>query len=89
MRRPTWPSGLLRGTLPLTAPFDGADNRGEWEWAVATVPSYLLWVAPSVIAAVLGYRVLQSGNRVGRIVMVVAGVWALLITVGCAFMWWL
>jgi hypothetical protein len=63
------------GTLPTT-----------WEWAVATVPSYLLWVAPS---AVLGYRVLQSGNRVGRIVMVVAGVWALLITVGCAFMWWL
>jgi len=66
------------GTLPTT-----------WEWVVATVPSYLLLVAPSAIAVMLGYRVLQSGNRVGRIVIVVAGAWALLVTVGCTFLWWL
>ncbi|MFZ0323601.1 MAG: hypothetical protein WAN48_05650 [Actinomycetes bacterium] len=66
------------GTLPTT-----------WQWILATVPSYLLWVAPSVIAGVLGYRVLQSGNRAGGVVMVVAAILAVLITIACTAMWWL
>ena len=60
-----------------------------WEWVLVTVPSYLLWVAPSVVAGLLGYRVLRSGNPAGRVVMVVAAVAAVLVTIGCAVMWWL
>ncbi len=56
---------------------------------LVTVPSYLLWVAPSVVAGLLGYRVLRSGNPAGRVVMVVAAVVAVLITIGCAVIWWL
>ena len=66
------------GTLPTA-----------WEWVVATVPTYLIWVTPAAVAAILGYRVLKSGNRAGRAVIVAAVVVATLITIGCAAMWWI
>lgn len=65
------------GTVPTTV-----------EWVVATVPSYLIGIAPAALAAFLGYRALRSGNPGGRVVMVVAAVLAVLITVGCTLMWW-
>lgn len=60
-----------------------------WEWMLATVPTYLLWVTPAVIAAVLGYRAMSEGDHAGRTLMVVSIVLATGITVAAAAMWWL
>lgn len=59
-----------------------------WETALATVPTYLLWVAPSIIAAILGWRSMRSGNRAGTVVAVVAVLAAVAITIGCTLVWW-
>jgi len=60
-----------------------------WEWALATVPTYLLWVAPSVVSAVLGYRSMRDDVHGGRTLMIAAIVLAIAITVGATSMWWL
>jgi hypothetical protein len=66
------------GTVPTT-----------FEWVLATVPSYLLWLTPSLIAGYLGYRALRSGNPAGRTLLGVATLAVVLITVACTLMWWL
>lgn len=59
------------------------------EWALTTVPTYLIWLAPSIAAMVIGVRVMRSGNRGGRTLMIVAGTLIVLITAACTAMWWL
>jgi len=66
------------GTYPTTA-----------ENLLATVPTYLLWVAPALVAVFMGYRVVTSGNSAGRAVMITAGVFAALVTVVATLMWWI
>ena len=66
------------GTLPT-----------DFEWALATVPTYLIWLVPAAIAGLLGWRALKSGNAAGRVLMAVAAVVALLVTLACTAMWWL
>ena len=60
-----------------------------WEWMLATVPTYLLWVTPAVIAAVLGYRAMNDGDHAGRTLMIVSIVLVTGITLAAAAMWWL
>lgn len=72
---------------------EAACEPGTWpttfEWVLATVPSYLLWLTPSLIAGYLGYRALRSGNPAGRTLLGVAALAVVLITVACTLMWWL
>ena len=66
------------GTYPTTA-----------ENLLATIPTYVLWVAPALVAVFMGYRVVKSGNAAGRTVMITAGVFAALVTVAATLMWWI
>jgi hypothetical protein len=66
------------GTVPTT-----------WETVLATVPTYLLWIGPAVVAVILGIRSMRSGNSAGRTVAIVSGAALVVITVACAAMWWL
>lgn len=72
---------------------EAACEPGTWpttfEWVLATVPSYLLWVTPSLIAGYLGYQALRSGNPTGRTLLAVAALAVVLISVACTLMWWL
>ena len=66
------------GTYPTTA-----------ENLLATIPTYVLWVTPALVAVFMGYRVVKSGNPAGRTVMISAGVFAALVTVVATLMWWI
>lgn len=70
-----------------------ACEPGTWpttlEFALATVPTYLIWLTPSVIAALLGYRYHRAGNPAGRALLGAAIGLGVLITVACSLMWWL
>jgi hypothetical protein len=61
----------------------------SWEMALATVPTYLLWVAPSVAAAVIAYRALHAGVSRARPLLITSCVLAVLITAAATAMWWL
>jgi hypothetical protein len=71
------PATCAPGTYPTTA-----------EHLLATVPTYLMWMVPAVIAIFLGRRALRSGNPMGRWVAICSGILMALITVAAALMWW-
>lgn len=79
--------GLCTESDPANCP---ADTLPTWwqSFLVKGLP-YLLWVAPSVLAMVLGVRAARSGNPQGRLVAVVALVVFALTTAAAFAMDWL
>ena len=59
-----------------------------WEFALATVPTYLLWVVPSMVAALLGWKSMRTGNRSGSVATILSVVIVIAITVTCTLIWW-
>jgi hypothetical protein len=60
-----------------------------WEMALATVPTYLLWITPSVAAGVIASRALHEGVPRARRLLITSCVFAALITAAAAAMWWI
>lgn len=60
-----------------------------WQSLLVGVVPYLLWVAPSAVAVVLGVRALRSGNAKARPVTLIALVVLVSITVATMAMGWL
>lgn len=60
-----------------------------WEMALATVPTYLLWITPSVAAGVIASRALHAGVSRAKPLLIGSCVLAALITTAAAAMWWL
>lgn len=60
-----------------------------WQTAAVTIPTYLIWIAPAIVAARKGQRLGARGVRGGRALM--AGGLALiaLVTLAGFLMWWI
>jgi len=60
-----------------------------WQTAVVTVPTYLIWITPAVVAARTGKRLEARAVRGGRGLMVGGLVLIVLVTVAGLLMWWI
>jgi hypothetical protein len=60
-----------------------------WQEVAVTVPTYLIWIAPAIVAARRGQRLAAGGVRGGRSLMIGGLVLIALVTVAGFLMWWI
>jgi hypothetical protein len=60
-----------------------------WQELIVTVPTYLIWITPAIIAAGKGQRLAARGVRGGRGLMVGGLVLIVLVTLAGLLMWWI
>jgi hypothetical protein len=60
-----------------------------WQEMVVTIPTYLIWITPAIIAARKGQRLAAKGVHGGRGLMVTGLVLIALVTVVGFLMWWI
>ena len=60
-----------------------------WQTVAVTVPTYLIWIAPALMAARKGRRLEATGVHGGRGLMVGGLVLIALVTVAALLMWWI
>jgi hypothetical protein len=60
-----------------------------WQEVAVTVPTYLIWITPAILAARKGQRLAARGLHGGRGLMIAGLVLIALITVAGFLMWWI
>jgi len=61
----------------------------DWQTALVTIPTYLIWIAPAIVAARKGQRLASQGVHGGRGLMAGGLVLIVLATVAGFLMWWI
>jgi hypothetical protein len=80
---------LFGACVQSTGPCPQGSQYTAWQEVAVTVPTYLIWITPAIIAARSGRRLATSGVRGGRGLMVGGLVLIALITVAGFLMWWI
>jgi hypothetical protein len=60
-----------------------------WQEVAVTIPTYLIWITPAIVAARKGQRLTARGVHGGRGLMVGGLVLIALVTVAGFLMWWI
>jgi hypothetical protein len=80
---------LYGACVQSTGPCPQGSEYTAWQEVVVTVPTYLIWIAPAIIAARKGQRLAARGVPGGRGLMVGGLVLIALATVAGLLMWWI
>jgi hypothetical protein len=80
---------LYGACVQSTGPCPPGSEYTPWQEMAVTIPTYLIWITPAIIAARKGQRLATGGVRGGRGLMIGGLVLIALITVGGFLMWWI
>jgi hypothetical protein len=80
---------LYGACVQSTGPCPQGSQYTAWQEVAVTVPTYLIWIAPAIVAARKGQRLAARGVHGGRGLMIVSLLLIALITVAGFLMWWI
>jgi hypothetical protein len=80
---------LYGACVQSTGPCPQGSEYTAWQEVAVTVPTYLIWITPAIIAARRGQRLAARGVHGGRGLMVGGLLLIALATVAGFLMWWI
>jgi hypothetical protein len=82
-------AALFGACVQSMGPCPQGSEYTAWQSAIVTVPTYLIWIAPGIIAARKGRRLGAQGVHGGTGLMVGGLAVIALVTVAAFLMWWI
>ena len=80
---------LYGACVQSTGPCPPGSEYTPWQEVAVTIPTYLIWITPAIVAARKGQGLAAKGVRGGRGLMVGGLVLIALVTVAGFLMWWI
>lgn len=80
---------LYGACVQSMGPCPSGSEYTAWQEAIVTVPTYLIWITPAIVAARKGQRLAANGVRGGRALMIGGLALIVLVTVAGFLMWWI